>query len=166
MSKKSSRIIKLIILNGVFTFLLSMFVYPVYAQDSDLTGLWLTKKKDTVVKIEQCGDSLCGKIHWLAHDVVQKDSANPDKSLRERSLCGIEVLWGFEQNENNPDLWEYGKIYKADDGKIFNASLRLISKDKLKLRGYIGLPVFGKSHILSRTIQDEYQACQETKENL
>lgn len=165
MLKRLSRTIKAASLTaglagGLFVFLSGAATAANETGKKDLTGLWLTKKKDTVVEIRYCNDnSLCGRIHWLAPDVVQKDSANPDKSLRQRPLCGIRVLWGFQQNNNNPALWEHGKIYKADDGETFRASLRLTEPDKLKLRGYVALPIFGKSHVLTRTDAQSYPDC-------
>lgn len=146
--------------SGLLTYISGSNAFANGSDKQNLTGLWLTKKKDTVVDIRHCNDnSLCGRIHWLSPDVVQKDNANPDQSLRQRPLCGIQVLWGFQQNENNPDLWEHGKIYKADDGETFRASLRLIEPDKLKLRGYIALPILGKSHVLTRTDAKTYPDC-------
>jgi len=118
----------------------------------DPAGLWLTKKKDSAVHIERCGDSLCGYVAWLRPDV---EHVTP----KGEPICGQKVLWGFKQSRSNASLWEGGHIYKADDDKKYDGSIRMLDADRLKLHGYVFLPFLGKSYTLTRTTPEEYPPC-------
>ena len=132
---------------------LCLQVLPAAADDTgDPAGLWLTGKKDTVVRIEHCDDSLCGYIVWLRPDVEQTTPGGAP-------LCGQKVLWGVRQSSSDPSLWEGGHIYKADDDKEYDAWVRLREDGKLRLRAYIVLPFLGKSYTLTRTTEAEHPPC-------
>ena len=115
-------------------------------------GLWLPKKKDVAVRIEKCGESLCGYISWLRPDVEQ---TTPDG----KPLCNMKVLWDFNQDTRHPNLWKRGRIYKADDGDVFSGRIKVLSADKIEMRGYIWLPVIGKSYVLTRAQESQYPPC-------
>ena len=140
-------------LSGICLAVLCLAIRPAAAADAgDPAGLWLTAKKDTVVRIEHCDDSLCGYIVWLRADVVKK-------TPRGEPMCGQKVLWGVKQSGSDPDLWEGGHIYKADDDKEYDAWIRLKDNGKLKLRVYRVLPFLGKTKTLTRTTAEEYPPC-------
>ena len=131
----------------------AFYLQPADADDPEFPGgLWLTKKKDTAVRIEACGELLCGYISWLRPDVEQQ---TPDG----QPLCNQKVLWGFKQDNRQPELWTGGKIYKADDGKTYSGRLRLMGPDSIELRGYLGLPLIGKTYTLTRTGDSAYPQC-------
>jgi uncharacterized protein (DUF2147 family) len=137
----------------LFAVFLCLSIQPAAADDArDPAGLWLTAKKDTVVHIEHCGDSLCGYIVWLRSDV---EKTTP----RGEPMCGQKVLWGVKQSSSDPSRWEGGHIYKADDDKEYDAWVRLKDNGKLKLRVYKILPFLGKSKTLTRTTEAEYPPC-------
>jgi len=122
------------------------------------TGLWLTEKKDTVVRIERCGGELCGYITWIHPD---EEQVTPDGE----PMCGQKVLWGFERSSSKPGLWQGGHIYRADKDKEYSGRLHLRDDGTLRLRGYIGLPFLGKSYTLSRVQESDYPACEATTSN-
>ena len=115
-------------------------------------GLWLTKKKDTAVRIEPCGESLCGYISWLRPDVdhVTRDG---------KPLCNTRVLWDFVQDASHPDVWKDGKIFKANKGDVYSGRITVRGPDALVLRGYLGIPLIGKSYTLKRVAESEYPHC-------
>lgn len=115
-------------------------------------GLWLTKKQDTAVRIEACGKALCGYISWLRPDVEQ---LTPEG----KPLCNTRVLWDFVQDASHPELWKGGKIYKADDGDVFSGRITVRDRDAIELRGYLGLPIIGKSYRLTRVSDSRYPPC-------
>ncbi len=125
------------------------------------TGLWLTENHRSVIKIEACGDKLCGHVFWIIKDGMQTDSKNPDEKLRSRAMCGLKIMWGFEQDDDNN--WSGGRIYKADDGDTYHAEIEMLSPDKLKVRGYIGIPLFGVSQTWTRVKAADYPACKNGK---
>ena len=127
------------------------------AQDNNIEGYWLTQNERAVIKIAPCESSICGSIYWIIDGGLQKDIHNEDETLRDRPMCGLQILGNFEKESATE--WEDGFIYKADDGDIYDANLELISENKLKLRGYVGVPLLGKTQHWTRVSKDDYKAC-------
>jgi uncharacterized protein (DUF2147 family) len=50
---------------------------------------------------------------------------------------------------SSPDTWE-GYVYNPQDGKTYNGNVTVLSDKALRLRAYIGLPIFGKSQTWTR----------------
>ena len=115
-------------------------------------GLWLTKKKDTAVRIEPCGNALCGYISWLRPDIEQ---VAPDG----KPLCHTRVLWDFTRDRTRPEVWRDGKIFKANKGDVYSGRITVHGHDTLELRGYLGLPFIGKSYLLTRVTESNYPPC-------
>ena len=135
-------------------------------QDHPAIGLWVTQKKRSAVRIEPCRanqpgqtDPLCGYVAWVIDGGLEIDSKNPDPSLRGRSICDLEVMSAFIQNRNNPNKWEDGTIYKADDGDVYKASFEVLDDGRLRVHGYIGIPLFGKTRIWHRDSEEYYPTC-------
>jgi len=122
-----------------------------------LEGLWLTQNERSVIQVKECDQGLCGYIYWIIEGGMQTDAKNPEESLRNRPMCGLPILWGMEKD--NETEWEDGKIYKADDGDIYDADVELLDDGTLKVRGYMGLSLFGKTQIWHRVSADNYPAC-------
>ena len=65
---------------------------------SDPTGLWQTPTNGGQVRIERCGQALCGVLVTSSHiraDPNVRDARNKDESLRTRPLRGLRMLSGF-----------------------------------------------------------------------
>jgi uncharacterized protein (DUF2147 family) len=120
-------------------------------------GLWLTGEQRAVIDIKHCGSTLCGNIVWIVPGGMQTDAKNPDESLQSRPMCGLEVLSGFRQQDATH--WNDGMIYKADDGDTYHATLQMLPTGKLLVRGYIGMPLFGKSQTWTRVEAKDYPRC-------
>ena len=100
----------------------------------DILGTWLTEAGDAKVEIYKNGNTVNGKIVWLAKGPETKDTHNSDKKLRSRKLMGVNILSGLTKNK---DKWEGGKIYNPKNGKNYKCSIWIEGKN-LKVRGYIG----------------------------
>ena len=156
--------------NISFTIVLTLmtFSHTALAQDKIPTGLWLTGNERSAIEIRPCQDNeqeLCGRIAWIIEDGMQFDTENPDKALRDRPICGLQILKNFEQSSKSPDKWEDGKIYKADDGDTYHANLKVLEQDKLRVHGYVGIPLFGKTQIWTRVSQEDYPQCVKPDKN-
>lgn len=139
-------------------FVLALLILPMSAQAaSPLEGLWLTENERSVIEVKECQKGLCGTVHWIIDGGMQMDSKNPDMSKRKTPMCGLPILWGFEKESETE--WEDGEIYKADDGKTYNANLELLDGGTLKVRGYVGFSFLGKSQIWKAVTAKDYPAC-------
>ncbi len=116
---------------------------------TDIHGLWIeSKKKKLAVWIEDCGRTLCGRIYWMKNPLDHQghpklDTHNPDKKLRNRTHCGLKIFSGFVKDKFNS--WEKGIIYNPKNGSTYRSKMHLSKDGILKVRGYIGLSLFGKT---------------------
>ncbi|HJN03520.1 MAG TPA: DUF2147 domain-containing protein [Alphaproteobacteria bacterium] len=111
---------------------------------------------DSQFQIYDCGEGqVCGRITWLEqpndeNGVPNVDVNNIDESLRGRPLLGMEFLIGFIVDERKHDKWKNGRIYSPRNGKTYKSIMQLDGEDTLKVRGYVGVPVLGKTEIWTR----------------
>lgn len=115
-------------------------------------GQWLMDGR-VVVQIFDCGAKMCGRILWLkvpqnAQGQLDRDKKNPNPALRNRRLCGLTILWNLQPDGS--DRWKDGWFYNPDDGKTYRVMAQLKSNDKIVARIYVGLPLFGKTKVLTR----------------
>ncbi len=154
--------IKRFVLSFAFCVALLLTSAPaVMADNHSPAGYWLTENGRSVIAIKPCPEGYCGFIHWIIEGGMQFDEKNEDPALRHRSLCGMRIMWGFkQQNANN---WIDGHIYKADDGDLYNATLQTLPKGTLLVRGYVGMPLFGKSQVWQPVSAADYPHCQQAR---
>ena len=122
------------------------------AAEHKIQGLWVDNKDPNrqkfAVMVEDCGSKLCGSLYWLkkpvsANGLPKRDKHNPNESLRDRPLCGLQILTGVQAA--NDALWQDGEIYNPDDGLTFSSTMKLSPEGTLKIRGYVGISLFGKT---------------------
>jgi len=58
------------------------------------------------------------------------------------SLIGLEILWDLKPYK---DYWSYGEIVDPGSGKVYSANAWLENADELKVKGYIGISLIGRS---------------------
>lgn len=129
-------------------------------QPEQVLGRWLTENKRGVIELYRCADAVCGKLVWMIepmrHGAPAVDDKNPDVALRQRPLCGLTLFGGFRKTE--PQRWTDGWAYDPDSGKTYHATMFLESAGVLKLRGYVGIPLFGETQTWSRP-DTSYGSC-------
>jgi len=124
-----------------------------FAQKADtILGKWYTAGEKALVEIYKSGDSYCGKIIWLKepkneNGTDKMDIYNPDESLKRRPVIGLDIVEGFKFKGKNK--WVNGKIYDPDNGKTYSCKMTLVG-DELKVRGYIGISLIGRTTIWTR----------------
>ncbi|MDN5850795.1 MAG: DUF2147 domain-containing protein [Nitrococcus sp.] len=124
------------------------------ASEQGPIGVWLNEESSVAVRIARCGSGLCARIVWLAkpyHDngELKRDRHNPDSGKRQQPLCGLRMAWGYRQKDDH--LWSGGVIYVPKEGETYSSSLSLVAPDKLLVRAYIFMPLFGKTVVMHRT---------------
>lgn len=125
---------------------------PERTAGGDVRGLWVDHREGDLRKvavwIEDCENLLCGRIYWLkkplsAQGQAKRDKHNPDAALRDRPLCGLKILSGFRRVTES--TWGGGHIYNASDGRTFSSTISLEHDGSLRIRGYVGISLFGKT---------------------
>lgn len=111
-----------------------------------LVGNWVAQDGG-IVNVYSCGEkTLCVKVMRTIHGAI-KDLRNPDEKLRSRNLCGLVIGQGFVLSDENHAAG--GHIYDPESGNTYSGKMTL-DGDVLKLRGYVGAPIFGRTEIWKR----------------
>jgi uncharacterized protein (DUF2147 family) len=117
-----------------------------------ILGEWLTAEGKARVQITRDGDIYAGKIVWLKepekNGKAVVDDKNPDEKLRDRPVLGMEIVYGFKYDEDN--VWTDGKVYDPESGNDYKAKITLVDEKTLKLRGYVLIPLLGRSELWTR----------------
>jgi uncharacterized protein (DUF2147 family) len=112
-----------------------------------LFGDWSTPT-GSVVRIEPCNAAVCLKIVRLSPSAPETtDQHNPDTSLRRRPLCGLVIGTGFHRD--GPNRVDAGSLYDPKSGHTYKGEITA-QGSSLKLHGYIGIPLFGRTEIWHR----------------
>jgi uncharacterized protein (DUF2147 family) len=115
-------------------------------------GVWLIDGQ-AAVQIFDCKGMLCGRILYLQaphnpQGELKRDKKNPDPALRQRELCGLNVIWNLRQT--SPDHWEGGRFYNPDSGNTYDVKMELTASNALEARFYQGASFLGETKTLSR----------------
>ena len=143
--------------------LLSAMAFPALAQAPSIMGVWLVASGKAHIQIAPCADPgrgpICGTIVALINPKgadgkpvepeIARDFRNPDAGLRDRKVLGQLMGYDFKK-ASEPNAFEDGTIYSAETGKSFKANISLQADGTLRLRGYIGTPMFGETQIWTR----------------
>jgi uncharacterized protein (DUF2147 family) len=126
----------------------------------DILGTWSNDDGKAKIEIFPCAGHYCGKISWLKRPVYtpedqdavvgtpREDHKNPDPALRNRPLLGLQIMSGFRYSGDN--LWDKGRIYDPESGKTYQSKITLVSPQRLEIRGYVGIPLFGRTTAWTR----------------
>jgi uncharacterized protein (DUF2147 family) len=110
------------------------------AATADPTGYWYKPdaERESKIQVFKCGKSqLCAKIVWLKdpNDSRGKplhDIRNENPSMHDRPIVGLTLFSGMAQSA--PGTWS-GQIYNPEDGHTYAATLTMLSRSEIKLRG-------------------------------
>lgn len=142
---------------------MALVAYPfaqLHAQEiksDDILGVWLNEDKDAHVEIYKDGDKYFGKVVWLKDPNREEtgkpklDRENQDESLRSRPVMGLLLLNDFEFDGD--DEWEDGTVYDPKNGKTYKCFMEFDDEedlDKLKVRGFIGFSMIGRTTYWTR----------------
>ena len=153
-----SRVIILIIL--IIPVMLLLAAHAFGGGDEDILGSWNTEDGRARIEIFPCDGHYCGKIVWLKQPEYPRDDKqgmggnprvdrdNPDPALRGRRLLGLQILAGFTYR--GAATWGGGTVYDPESGTTYQSKIRLVSPQRLEIRGYVGIPLFGRTTTWTR----------------
>lgn len=138
----------------IFVFILTLttlFSFNTIAQPNQvpvdrILGIYWSPKKDAKIEVYKKGSHYFGKTIWAA--VPRKDTQNPDKQLRQRDLLGVDLLTHFSYDDGN---YVNGEIYDPENGKTYSCKISFSGRN-LKVRGYIGISLFGRTETFERVM--------------
>lgn len=121
-------------------------------QGDRILGVWLNEDKDAQVKVYKSDSKYFGTLIWGKEmyetdgKTSRKDAENKDEKLRSRNLKDLIMLSDFVFNDG---VWEEGKIYDPVSGNTYSCTIKL-KENKLDIRGYIGISLFGRTTVWER----------------
>jgi|ERR1700736_2772285 uncharacterized protein (DUF2147 family) len=137
----------------LFCFLgLSLFAsYRSLAADTaSPLGHW--KNEDATFEVFESDGKLSGKIVDLKEPLrdgkPKVDIHNSDPSKRTRPIIGMVFMYGFVKKGDTK--WDNGTIYDPKSGNTYSCTMELDGPEKLKVRGYIGISLIGRTDVWTR----------------
>lgn len=125
---------------------------------AQLLGFW--SGGDSIVEVSLSGDGLSMTLVAFSDAVYRadegtgepgsprRDDNNPDPALKSRGLLGLDLLSDYHFGGKR---WE-GKIYDPKSGNTYSSRMEL-DDGRLKMRGYVGTPMFGRNQFFDRLEQ-------------
>lgn len=130
-------------------------------EPEDVLGIWATERAEAHVEIFKRNDTYHGRITWLKEPFYpegdkeagqpKRDRENEDPELREREIAGLEIVRDFRYAGKG--RWVGGVIYDPENGKTYNGKMWLTHDGRLRLRGYVGMSLFGRTTEWTRVLR-------------
>ena len=107
-----------------------------------------TNKVESFIEVYQKDGKAFAKIKKI-NDQTRKDAkcVACNGKLKNAPILGMNILTGLEKDG---DEWSGGKILDPKNGKEYKCYIKLIENNTLKIRGYIGISMFGRTAIWKR----------------
>lgn len=91
-------------------------------------GDWWTPGFNARVRIEACGDAVCGRIVWMWDEA-------PGDIADKKPLIGRRVVEGMRAETGQ--RWSGGRLYNPEDGRDYTGALQLHSANRLDVEGCV-----------------------------
>jgi uncharacterized protein (DUF2147 family) len=115
-----------------------------------ILGEWCTQVEENrpparVTFVRAQDGTYMGILSWASRP--RKDVHNKDPKMRDRSVVGIVLMWHLHFDDG-----EYvdGYVYNPEDGGTYRMKAEVLNSDSLKVRGYLGISLFGQDKLWSR----------------
>lgn len=139
---------------GLTLLLLAVLSFTVVAQQKAdaVLGLWSNPSGNDHILIYKKGNKYFGKLDWIKvpndeNGKPKTDKKNPNDALKSRPMLGLELLKDFVFDGD--DMYVDGNIYDPQNGKTYSCKMTL-DGTKLKIRGYIGISLIGRTEVWTR----------------
>jgi uncharacterized protein (DUF2147 family) len=132
------------LLAGLILFVMTSTSIQAQSAADQILGIYWTPRKDGKMQVFKSGDRYFGKLVWGKNSRL--DEKNPNPAERTKQLLGMVILKNFLFKEGK---YSDGQIYDPDSGKTYDCTMWLEGL-KLKVRGYVGVSLFGRTETFER----------------
>lgn len=108
-------------------------------------GVWLNMSKEGYIQVYEDGGKYYGQIVGAPLDSKRRNEDG-------KSLLGTLILDGFVFDGD--ELWKDGTVYDPDNDNTYSSKMWMPDANTLKIRGYLGLSLLGRTVVWSRTTAD------------
>ena len=129
----------------------SALAAPAWADEASPVGLWkniddVSGKPKALIRITESNGALQGQIEKLFRAPNEEQNPKCDKcegARKDAPVLGLVIMSGLKKDGSE---YTGGEILDPDNGKVYRSKLTLVDGGKkLNVRGYIGVPMFGRS---------------------
>ena len=103
-------------------------------------GNWLTEDRDAVIAIGPCGLEMCGQIAGIPL-AIPNEPIPKDKNGK--SQCHLTIIYGATPDDTG---WN-ARIIDPRSGSIYRVRMQLDAQGRLRVRGYLGITLFGRTQV-------------------
>jgi len=128
-------------------FLLAIILLGITAKAQTIIGQWetfddKTKEKKAVIEIYKTNNLYFAKIieNFIGENNALCENCKGQK--KDKPIIGLVII---ENIKKNGDEFNEGIILDPENGETYKCYLKLINNDKLKVRGFIGFSLFGRT---------------------
>jgi uncharacterized protein (DUF2147 family) len=128
---------------------IALFFFAIFfAQSQTVVGKWKTIDDETgkaksIVEIYEKSGKIYGKvIDILEEENKNRVCTNCSGDDKNKPILGMIVIKGLSKKGSE---YTNGKILDPKNGKLYRCHITLESKDKVKVRGYIGISLLGRT---------------------
>jgi uncharacterized protein (DUF2147 family) len=124
-----------------------------YSQNKSVLGKWKTIDDETgkaksIVEIYEKSGKIYGKVIEILDLDHKNDSCKKCSGTDvNKPILGMIVIKGLKQDG---DEYNSGKILDPKNGKLYQCFITLEGNEKLKVRGYIGISLLGRTQYWQR----------------
>lgn len=117
-------------------------------QSQTIFGEWQNKNEDTgkvdsVIEIYEKQGKAYAKIVKITDSTKQNEVCEKCKGdKKNKKILGMDILSGLKKDGKE---WSGGEILDPKSGKVYKCFIKLVNKNKLKVRGYLGMALFGRT---------------------
>ncbi len=139
--------------NMIKYFALIIVLFTHSAQSNSLEGIWITKddvtgREKSEVLLYKDNGKLHGKIiNLLLPEDKGKLCTKCKGEYKNKPIEGMIILNDLILEDG---IWEDGTIIDPKSGKIYDCYLSLEKQNTLKVRGYLGFSLLGRTQIWKR----------------
>lgn len=137
----------------ILTVVALFFSCVFYSQNKDVLGTWKTIDDETgqpksIVEIYEKSGKIYGKVIEIL-DTVHKNDLCTSCSGEDanKPILGLIVIKGLTREGKE---YNSGKILDPKNGKLYQCFITLVGNERLKVRGYIGISLLGRTQYWQR----------------
>jgi uncharacterized protein (DUF2147 family) len=113
-----------------------------------IPGRWLTEPRDGIIEITRTAAGVYEGRIIGGNNPHRADANNPDPGRRHLLLLGQIIL--RDMHDDGPGRLSGGTIYDPDSGRTYKCRVELLDRDHLKVRGFVGISLLGRSQTWTR----------------
>ena len=138
---------------AIFTFLLIAVAGVFSASAQSVVGKWKTiddetGKEKSIVEIYEQNGKIYGKVVEILNPAKKEAKCTKCKGAdKDKPIDGLIIIKGLTKDG---DEYTDGDILDPNKGKLYSCTIKLDGKDKLDVRGYMGISMLGRTQTWQR----------------